>query len=231
MPYIIERVFAEGGNTKLLTLNNSEYLRKLNIENDWNTIYIGILAATQGNGTTANRTIRWGLGICSDMSGVSPASTKHWVGSYATSSQLTYTANSGNPYYNFQPMFGRKVGTSVTTANTGTIPFNFAISDSGLARKTPLWIAISRNSASVYGVVNSYMSAGGMSVDYSIEDLTSAMEMVGTTPTARGNSFAGSTANTLNGSEADGMLNTISIYWGSTVFPLEIYGIAVYRVR
>lgn len=230
MAYIAERVFVLDATRKALVLDNAEFVRKLNIGNDWNQIYIGLLAATQGNGTVQNRIVRWGLGICSDMSGLSPASTKHFVGSYSASSQLTYTANSGNPYYNFQPQFARKVGTAITTANIGTIQFNFPITETVL-RKAPLWVAITRNSATVYGVQNYAMAAGGMATDYTIENLMESMEQVGTTPAAKGTSFTLSTANTLNGSETDGELNTLSIYWGSTLFPLEVYGIAVYRVR
>jgi hypothetical protein len=230
MAYIAERVFTLE-TRKGLILNNTEFVRKLNIGNDWNQIFVGLLCAAQGNGTVQNRLVQWGLGICSDMSGLSPQSTKHFVGSYSTTSTLTYNANSGNPYYNFQPQFARKVGTSVTTANIGSIQFNIPIIEGTTFRKTPLWVAITRNSTVQYGVQNYSMGTGGMATDYTFEDLMSSMEQIGTTPSSRGVSFTISTANTLSGSEADGELNTLSIYWGSNIFPLEVYGIAVYRVR
>lgn len=232
MAYIAERVFVEGGNTRLLALNNAEYVRKLHIGNDWQQILVGLLCAVQGNGTTGNRVMQWGLGMCADMSGLSPMSTKHWIGSYATTSTMTYTANTGNPYYVLQPTFARKVGTVVTTAGVGTIQFNFPIIADGTMRKTPLWLSVTRTSTAVYTVQNFTMTgATGMATDYSLNDLTESMEQVGVTPSARGNSFAAGTGNTLNGSDLDGMLNTVSIYWGSNLFPLEIYGLAVYRVR
>lgn len=229
MPQILERIFAAGGNTKLLSINNGEYVRQLNIGNDWNYIRLGLLVAIPTNGATGSRTMQWSWGLGSNMVGQSSYSTPHWIGSYSTSSVLAYTANSGLPYYTFQPQFARKVGTSVTTANVGTIQFNFATTSGTLQRKTPIFLDIARS----FTIQNLTLSGGNpMNPDYSMTDMLEAMETPpGTTASAQGNNFSGSTQNTLVGDDSPGELNTFCIYWGSNLFPLEVYGMAVYRAR
>lgn len=231
MAQILERIFVAGGTTKLLSINNSEYVRQLNIGNDWNAIRLGLLVAIPTNGTIQNnRAVQWGFGIGSDMIGLSSSSTPHWIGSYSTGSVLTYNANSGLPYYTFGPQFARKVVTTVTTANIGTIQFNIATADGSLQRKTPIMLDIARS----YTVQNQTLAANAaaMNLDYNMKDLLEAMEVPpGTTASAQGNNFSGSTQNTLVGDDSAGELNTLCIYWGSNLFPLEVYGMAVYRVR
>jgi hypothetical protein len=229
MAQILERIFVAGGTTKLLSINNGEYVRELNMGNDWNAIRLGLLVAIPTNGTVQNRIVQWGWGLCSNMIGLSSATTPHWIGSYSTGSQLTYNANSGLPYYNFQPQFARKVVTTVTTANIGTIQFNMATADGTLQRKTPIMMDIARS----FTIQNLTLTAGtALNPDYNMKDLLEAMEVPpGSTASAQGNNFGGSTSNTLVGDDSAGELNTLSIYWGSNLYPLEVYGMAVYRVR
>jgi hypothetical protein len=229
MAYIAERVFSIDASQKALVLNASEFVRKLSIGNDWNQISVGILAAAQWNGTVQNRLMPFSIGMCADMSGASPKSTKHFVGGYTTGGVMTYNANSGSPYYAFGTSFARKIGTTATLAGVGTITFNAPVIE-GPLRRAPFWITITRNSTSQYGVQYFTMGTTGMATDFQFNNLTESMEQV-SSQTAKGFSFSASTANVLGGNDADGDLNTMCIYWGSNIFPLEIYGIAVYRMR
>jgi hypothetical protein len=229
MAYIAERVFSIDASQKALALNATEFVRKLSIGNDWNQISIGILAAAQWNGAAQNRAIAFSIGMCSDMSGASPKSTKHFVGGYTTGGNATYTANSGNPYYVLGTSFARKIGTTATLAGVGTISYNIPIID-GPLRRAPFWITITRNSTVQFGVQYFTMGTTGMATDFQFNNLTESMEQV-SSQTAKGFSFTASTANVLGGNDQEGDLNTLCIYWGSNIYPLEVYGIAVYRMR
>jgi hypothetical protein len=66
--------------------------------------------------------------------------------------------------------------------------------------------------------------------DYTFQTFLDGMEQVSGAPSVLGQAFVGGTATGAAVSEATGVFNTLDICWNSASFPLEIYGMAVYRI-
>lgn len=232
MAQIAERIFADGGNVKLLTLGNQGFSRKLNIGNDWTMIRLGMLIAIPTNGTTqSTRTVRMAYGLCNNRVGFEQYTTPHFVGVAsppASPSALTYSTSSSNPYYTVGPQCVRKVGTTVTSSNTGTIQFIAPTTDSSPSqRKGFVFLDITRS----YSIQTRTIPSSAVGTEFSYGDMLIAMEDVSGAPVSRGFTMSTGTSNSISGTDEPGELNSLSIYWGSAAYPLEIYGMAVYRIR
>jgi hypothetical protein len=122
--YISSRVYASDNGGKCLALANGEFVRKMAIGNEWNTLRLGVLASWQGS---ANMTaFKFALGVCSGMDlPYGSASCLQWIGMFpnnndpTTGQTQTYTA--GPPSYWRQTTtrggYGKKVAGVLTYGN------------------------------------------------------------------------------------------------------------------
>jgi hypothetical protein len=233
MPTLInQRVFFSG--TKLLLRQEAcEFTRPLAIGNNWTLLRVALLWAVNGASNGANSLAQqWMLGLCNGNNGYAQKYTDHFVGWGNTAGAgLTYTANSGNPYYVCGSARAvRKVGFTSTTAAIGSTNINIASTEGTFARKSMVIIDITKG-ASSFSVTafSTNTSAMGFQQDLTIRDFLEALQTP-STPTVQGISMAGTTSQSLTGTESAGSLDTFNFYTEGLLNPLEIYGMAVYRM-
>jgi hypothetical protein len=233
MPTLInQRVFFSG--TKLLLRQEAcEFTRPLAIGNNWTLLRVAIMCAVNGatNGTS-NLNQQWMLGLCSGSNGYAQKYTDHFVGwGNIAGSGLSYTANSGNPYYTAGSARAvRKVALTTTTASIGAVNTNFASTEGTLARKSMLIVDITKGTTTFAVTAYSTNTAAmAISPDLSIKEFLEALQTAGN-PTVQGNAMTASTTQSLTGTESAGNLDTFNFYSEGLVNPLEIYAMAVYRM-
>lgn len=227
MSIVAQRVFVLGGNTTYMTLANEEFVRPLSISNNWTKLRLGLLMAVTPDGTNNLSTVLFSLGICSGQANPNGSSnTTNWVGAFINSGgSLTYTANSGNPYFGCQlTNFGKRVvntntlsapgGAGTLGTNTGTIQ-----------RRTPWYVDITKGSPNY--TFQSFASSN-LSVDYPFYSFLDGMEQA-SGATINGVAFNASNSTTVAVSEGPGIFDTFDVLWNKSQFPLEIYAMAVYR--
>ena len=239
MPFdaaIIQRDFTSIYD-KALVLGGCSYLRTLTYGNGWSRIRLGALVAVTPNGTNNMSDASLTLGLCSgkDYPGSAnlPANAfgASINGAYSTAAAklMTYTANSGYPYFALATgTVYRRQGTN-TINSTGFGIFFLPTAYTGTQkRRFPVVVDITRNlgggglaTVIVYGVT----TAAQAQLDYRPDDLQSALDQVGT-PTVRNTALtASSTIATVPIGDEFGGLDTFELFWSNSAFPLEIYAV------
>lgn len=233
MSNIGQRVFVLGGNQLYMTLANEEYVRTLSIGSNWTKIRIGMFHAFTPDGTNNLTGVTLTLGICSGT--VNPfgaASTTNWVGACLNGSVLgglTYNANSGNPYFSGSGnvSFGKRVGnTNTLTAPGGA--FTGSTNTGAIQRRTPIYVDITKGNPN-YTVSSFNCPPANFAQEFTFANFMDAMEQ--TSASVGGVSFNASNSQTVATSEVAGTLDTLDILWNKSLFPIEIYAIAVYRMQ
>lgn len=229
----------------LLLMFDDEWVRTLPFSN-WVRIRIGVLCAVSPNGTSNITDAGFYMGVSSGK--VNPGSAYNAtsffgisvVGPAAPGSTRTLTYQAGlntpvtgqnNPYYTstIGQVF-RKIGTAVTAVNFNTTSAILVPAGIGTQRRRiPIILDITRQaggggaySVSVYGVNSTIMA-----YDFRQDHLLEMVDNTGT-PTVYGQSLVLYATNlaTVFGSDLDGQLDTISIYWSRSAYPLELYAVA-----
>lgn len=224
--FILVRNFSDGSG-KGLALTNGELIRRLGINENWNTIRIGMMMAVSGNGSINNQAIPFAIGMCSDLVGFSAQLTPHFVGLSSGASPLqTYTANSGNPYYVLNGFMTRRVLGVNTNVGVGSTNVNIPSTEGTARRRGLVYVDVIRSY-----LLNVYTTATTVqATDNTFANFLDGLQQPGI-PTVSGTALGGMSQQTISGTDSAGLLNTLAIYWGSNAFPLEIYALAVYRMN
>ena len=232
---IIQRLFGVSYSTALQLCGN-EYVKPLAVNEHWTKLRLGMLVTISDIGAVALPSCQLIAGFCSNSRSYyyTNAAFAGWsVGRASLTGDMTYAANSGNPYYvttSFDAVI--RVGASNNSTTVGSPNQYFPISTSGNPRCGLFIIDVTKGTTSFS--IGGYTGAiAHMSLNLGASDLFTALEQVATTPVVRGTSlsaFPVQNANLPYNEQTNGYLNCIDIYWNRLVYPLEIYGIAVYEV-
>lgn len=236
---------------KYLTIGNEEYLRKLAIGNNWNSLRIGAMLAITPDGTNNITGCKLMIGVCSanatfaNTAGYSAASTTNYIGAdlycpgnTGTPETATYQAGSGNPYfycangtYGVPTSIRRRVATTDTFATIGgnaQRPIAAAGVGSTL-RRTPIYVDIIKGSPN-YTVNVWNCQQGNSATDFGHTHFLTGFET--STPVLNGVTFTQITGSpgVIACSESAGNFDTVSLFWNRDSFPLEVYAIGVRRL-
>jgi len=223
---------------KALLLGGASFLRTLTYGGGWSRIRIGALVGLTENGTSNISDGILMLGVCSGKD--YPASAFNtrsafgysFVGSPVVGSTrlLTYTANSGYPY--FSPTSG--------VVYRNTTPAGYQVSGAAGAlwlpvaytgtqkRRFPIYFDITRRSgggvitaATAYGVA----VAATAQLDFRPDHFQDGLDQLGT-PTIYSTTLSASTTiTTVNIGDEFGPLDTFELFWSLNTFPLEVYAV------
>lgn len=230
---IITRAFSFG-TTQPILLRGNEWTQPYTIGQRWVKLRVGFLCGIRDTGGANNLPGSCIIaGVCSDGKSYhkNPAAFCGWAWPNQNGGTLTYNANSGNPYYstggNFYSII--RTGTTNQTATVGSTTFYMPIITDANPRRG-LWIIDLTKSATTW-TIGGYMNAlAHCSLDLGMTDLYDALEQYAATPVVRGTSlsaFPFQSAGTYS-ELTYGVLNTATFWWNRWVYPLEIYGVAVY---
>lgn len=240
MPFdaaIIQRDFTSIYD-KALVLGGCSYLRPLTYGNGWSRIRLGALVGATPNGVANISDMAFTLGLCAGQTNPGSANLPanafgaSLIGSYSVGATrlLTYTANTGFPY--FSPTAGtiyRRQGTTTINSAALSASFLLPLAYTGTQkRRFPVIVDITRTlggsglaTVTVYGVTTGALAQ----LDYRPDDLQSALDQVGT-PTVRNTALVAATAiSTVPIGDEFGGLDTFELFWSNSTFPLEIYAL------
>lgn len=223
---------------KTLLLGGASLLRSLTYGGAWSRIRIGALVGVTPASTNNISDAIFMLGLCSGKN--YPASSYNaqsgfgfsFVGSPVVGSArtLTYTANSGFPYYSMSSGVVYRKTTPVgfqTSLAAGS--FFLPLASTGTQkRRFPVFVDITRTlggsgptSVTVYGVA----VAGTAQLDFRPDHLQDGLDQIGT-PTVYNTTLSASTTITTIGiGDEFGPLDTFELFWSNNAFPLEVYAL------
>lgn|SRR5512143_428622 len=224
---------------KYLSLANEEYVRKLDLSgigNNWTKIRIGVhmSIANTGGGTLNNGTLF--IGLCSGTT--FPYQSRQTVNAVGycwgafDSSQNWTNAGGANPYYSagFSYVGLRKVGQSILSATLGSATWAFPSTGGTTERRGFVCADIQQAATQVFpGGKTEAVASVSSDVWYSHflyglnQSTTSGTQPVVLETTAANN---GQTLTPGAGWNTN-QLDTVNIYWGSSIYALRIYAIAV----
>jgi hypothetical protein len=230
------RTFGDGVNP-YFTLTNEEFVRKLEWDNGWNKIRIGILYAIQGSGNFS--ITRHGLGVCAsaspidDTQGMKSNSTANWIGgTLATEYYGAATAvyNTGPPPYYSIAAKGVASRRGSTIFNAGADGGTRYHPVAGQGFRGFMFTDIYKGSPNWTTSVYFPTSIAEARTEYSMSDLLEGVHQTRlNTLTLRGSVIAVAYNSGLMAfNESTGPVDSISLYWSNAAVPLEVYGIAVY---
>jgi hypothetical protein len=243
MASITQRRFATGFK-KALVLANEEWCRMLPYGNTWSRLRIGIQC-----GWPVRDMVRpWNdtplfIGICSGLEGGWRYRVKNYLGWSLTGSQsflggrvmthaeandAAYSYNSTGPY-GFHRIFDYYTGFPVdpSSAAHGATFYYVPYDSAAINRRQTYIIDVSRKpggSGEITSRLYSYSSSQYM-YDMTPDEMFEQV-WLRTTPSMNNLAFTYADA-TFYASECTGPLDTLSIFWGATVPPLEVYAVAV----
>jgi hypothetical protein len=224
MPQIGERIFVQGGNQKYCGLTNEELIRY--IGTDWTSLRIGLLCAMNLNGTSTVAG-RLAIGVCSGSTNpMGAASTTLFCG-MLTQGDLTYNANSGNPYFSQGSAYGlRRVNNTNTTAGVGTTNMYLTSTDGSLQRRSLVFIDLNKGGSSNVVVFSNPTTQ--FNIDFSFAHFLEGLEYP-SNPAVQGISLQSTSAQTVSFSETPGSLDHVDVRWSGLSQALEIYAWGVWR--
>lgn len=228
------RTFADGA-AKYVSLANAEIVRPLPCGKYWSRVRVGIRYSVNYT-LTDNMSPNCYFGLCVGPTGVSNGNVALTYGvtmlaSNYGGSLLTYTAASGLPYLSqnaaLSYISARAGYTVISTSGIGGGETYFPVHTGATTlRRSCMVVEYFRSSTAV----NIYPYAQNMStsnVDVTAVGFQEAMQLF----TINGVAMAVNTSNAVYPVETTyGYADHLSIFWGSEVFPLEVYEIGVYRV-
>lgn len=235
MSNVAQRVFVLGNNNNTyMTLANEEFVRTLAIGSNWTRLRLGILVAFTPDGTNNIAGAVLALGMSAGVNNpFGAALTDNFYGGSmlgaATGQTMLYNAGGGNPYFTTGGVVNqiKRVGGVTSTGSSAGIP-DVATNTGTTQRRTAMFLEL------IKGVSNSVasftMSVAIAQTDCPFYAFLDAMET--TSPVIAGNSYGNLQASSFEDiSEAAGALDTFNVFWNKSAFPLEIYGMAVYRYQ
>jgi len=225
MAEIAQRVFAVDGTKNLLRLYNEEFVRPVTLPSSWARLRLAISAALTdtGGNLTANSFF---FGFCSTAaSPFTSGSTIHAEGFEGASSAPT-RGGTTNPYYIWSgaTYYGtRRVSGVSSRSSAGIGSYDIAATGGAANRRSAI-------------VVDLVAATGGVTVtlpqsSVAVADMTPSqfVQAVETwTPTWNAAASALSPILTTPAGSSAVPLDTVNIYWGNGLAPLEIYAMAVY---
>lgn len=238
MAQFITTTFASG-NDVALQLGNEEWVRTIVAGSTWTHIRIGILYQLIGTSSTPGASGLF-IGMCSGTSApFGAATTTNAVGLEVINS-LSYIANSGNPYFQFQSANGqvcKKVVSTITTNGTNVfdsvdlgVPTNLG----STLRRGLLYVDIIKGSPNYTIQVSGAASMGSSSAgthDFTVSDLLSGMtQALGSIVVAGFSLVSANTPLTLACDETAGGFDTVDIYCNELANPVNLYEIAVEKL-
>ena len=148
----------------------------------------------------------------------------------AVAGTFNYTANTGNPYYagSAAANFGKRVGASNTLAAPGGV-YNICSNSGAVQRRSVCYLDITKGSPN-YTISGFTIATGNQALDWSFAMFLDGMEQ-SSTPTINALAMTASSSSAFANSEVAGIYDTFDLYWSKTVFALEVYSIAVYRMQ
>lgn len=231
---ITTRLFGASYSTALQLCGN-DYIKPLAISEHWTRLRLGLLVTISDIGAVALPSCNLIAGFCSSGKSYysSNAAFAGWLMGRSTTADLTYTANSGSPYYtttNFDAII--RVGITNSGSTVGSPNHYLPISTVGNPRCGLYIVDVTKGTTSF--TIGGYTGAiAHMSLNLGMADLFDALEQPATTPIVRGTSLSVLTfqnASLPYNEQTYGYLNCVNLFWNRIAYPLEIYGIAVYEV-
>lgn len=227
MPQIGQRAFVLGGNKKYASLVNNELIRY--IGSDWLTLRVGILCAMGTDGTNNLTNTTLALGVCSGNTnpvGTNPTTAFSGMRGIIQANNFTYTANSGNPYFNMGLMYGlRRVNNTDTTAGIGNTTAYFATNTGSVQRRSLFFIDLARSGS----VISFATNTGQLAQDFDFEDFLEALEYP-SNPVAQNSNLFAASSQSINVGDANGPLDHVDLCWKNALnVPLEIYAWGAWR--
>jgi len=222
---------------KYLTLANEEFVRTLGIGTNWTKLRLGILWAITPDGTNALPSSAIVLGLCSGKTNpYGAANTTNFVGAElhtnapnSTTGSLTYSVISGQPWYTSSGSWpATRVGATISSASGQGNTFLIATNTGSIQRRSPLFVDIQKGSPN-YTITRwlpQSSTTAYQTADMSPAEFLSSLELA--TPTWVNIALTGSVG-TIATSEGPGVFDTFDFFWNKSLFPAEIYAVAVYR--
>lgn len=257
MSAITSRVFAVDGTKKALVLGGEEFCRTLQYGSNWNWLRIAMSYALTPNGTSNITGARFVVSLISGKARTytHPTGPQNCLGFLVHHSDesagrtLTYTANSGNPYYSQSTdrgyYFNKNGLTTQKTAfiNKGGLPHMLTTTGSATQRRAVLLFDFIKNTPTGSGAAvwrqrmgctmdNTSSAADNGTVEQM--RMASYLTSVGTQPFSAGSGVQWTDLVSVNADPnegTNGFLDTVSIFWNQTAYPLEIYSLNVFRIR
>jgi len=227
MAIIIQRVFATD-TKKGISLGNEEWVRGLTIGTNWSRLRIGILCAANPDGTNNINGCSYALGVCSGTSNpFGAASTANFIGGGRSAGVLTYTAGAGNPYYTVTSTTTlRRVGAITSTSGVGTLAFASTVG--AVQRRWPFYVDVVKGSPN-YTVLGYHYDQTTPATTFSINSFLDATEQVSAVPNLSGTLLATLLNSAVACDESTGVFDTVDFFWNKSLYPVEVYALAVAR--
>lgn len=225
-----QRIFASGPQT-YLALKRDEYIRQLAIGNNWQRIRIGALIAIGSSSAIVG--LDFTVGVCTYPYGPLAWNCSNYVGmggtSWDGSTAVTYTAGAA-PYMLLFQVPRTRVG--IVSATTGGSGNYYVATNTGTPQRRSIWIVDITKGSPNYTVTGSgSFSAAQAQLDYSYANLLEAVSQPLSPPAVAGVALTvGVSSTTLAASETPGILDAACVTWNKIENPLEIYGLAVFKV-
>lgn len=239
MPFtaaIIQRSFANTFDNAL-KLGGASYLRKITYGTGWQRIRIGALVSMTANGTSNIPDGVLTLGMCSGTTNPGSANVASSAIGYSFNGSpvlgstrlLTYTANSGFPYYSCTtgvvyrktPVAGYQVS---ATAGGAFLPLAYTGTQ---RRRFPIYVDIARAPASGAATITAYYVAvaGTAQIDFRPDHFQAGLDQIGT-PTIQNTALSASTTiSTMGFGDEFGPMDTFELFWSLNTFPIEIHAV------
>lgn len=240
MPFsaaIIKRDFTSVYDTAL-NLGGASYLRKLTYGGGWSRIRIGALVGVSPNSTSSISDAVLMLGLCSgtDYPGSSYQARSAYGFSFngspvpGSTRTLSYTANSGFPYYTTTTgVFYRRTTPVGWQVGGGAGALFLPLAYTGTQkRRFPIYVDITRNLGGGAGVSSIAYGVGDATTaqrDFRPDHFLEGLDQIGT-PFVYGSTLtATATGTAIQIGDEFGPLDTLELFWSSNAFPLEIYAV------
>jgi hypothetical protein len=258
MSAITTRTFAEG-TKKALVLGGEEFVRKMAFGSKWNWLRIAFSYALTPNGTSNITGTRFVVSLLNNtIQGrtYNSVNTTNCLGflihhtNESAGRTLTYTANSGSPYYT-QAVDRGAYFTRVVNTTTKTV---FSTSGGIPMIKTTAGAAVQRRGIALFDFLKPTSAGSGtanwqqrwaceMSAANNVpNDVTREVLQMGQFITGSATDPLTVTGSVLSWTDlvdaaanideaANGSLDTVSIFWNQSLYPMEIYDLMVFRIR
>lgn len=228
------RTFADGA-AQYAALANAEIARSLPCGKYWNRVRVAIRYSVNYT-LTDNISPSCFFGLCVGPTGVSNGYVPLAYGLDVQSSNyaggsFAYAAAAGLPYLVKNTALSYitvRIGyTQTGTSGIGGGEIYFPVhTGSTTLRRSCLLCEFTRNGNSV-GIANYAQNMSTSNIDVTAKGFQEALQAL----TINGVAMAGNTNNSITANESvNGYADHFCIFWGSEVFPLEVYEVGVYRV-
>ena len=207
-------------------------MRALSIGNTWSSLRLSIHVAVNNNSGAYDAAAALRIGMCSGQAQpFSSPTCKNYVG-IALDTGWTFAANSGNPYYNLGNWisWATKINGVLATSTINNSGINYipCAASGSTFRRVILAVLITKGSPS-YTLNDLAPSSSFINTDLTTAQFLDFVDQTNAAPTIAGVTWTAPSVG-VTMSEAAGPLDTLSIMWNRSVYPLHLYGIGVTRL-